>query len=530
MENKDKETISLKSILVRYLHHWKFFLIVFIISFIPAILYLILYPRTYEVRASIKIQEDDNSTMASLGLGEAAGLMKSFGIGSGGGSISIDDEMAILASNRMLRTVTNDLGLNIIYRNPYSFYNIYNEAPLKLSADSVTMAGLDDEYRFSVSVSPGKIKVKAKSIVEGLGETFTYTSLPANIKVGTTEFKLDFDNDGASMGSFKLNIKCLPASWMAETLGKDIAIEDVSTSSNVLEFSFLEHSKERGKDILNTLVENYNEDCENYKYIEESKTLEFVNARIDKILLDLSEVELAIQQYKTKNDMTLIESDVLMYSEIIKELQVSLIEVESQSRLMNMLDEYVKDPANKYNVIPSIITAAEGEKGGVVSKYNEAIVARDKFLKNSSEKNSMFKTMDNQVEKLRIGVFAMIDNAQRNYSKTLESLKSKEHQLMSKMRSIPEKEREYVVFRRNQEILQGLYVLLLQQREEALMSIGNPTERARLIEPAYIVKKPVGPRKVYAAAGMLVLTLVITIGYLFAKDLFISIKEEYKKS
>lgn len=172
----------------------------------------------------------------------------------------------------------------------------------------------------------------------------------------------------------------------------------------------------------------------------------------------------------------------------------------------------------------------EGEQGGAVTKYNEAIVERDRILKNSNETNPMFKIMDNQVETLRKGVFLMIENAQKATSRTLDGLKSKEKELLSKMRTIPAKEREYVNYRRNQEILQGLYLMLLQKREETMLSLGNETERARLIEPAYIKKKTLGPRKLYAAAGILFLTLVIPVGYLFTKDLIISLKEEYKRT
>ena len=100
MENND-EVIGLKGIIVRYLRHWKLFLIVFILSFIPAILYLVFYPRTYEFKTRIQIQEEQSLGGASLAMGEAAGLMKSFGIGGGSaGSISIDDEMSIQTLQR----------------------------------------------------------------------------------------------------------------------------------------------------------------------------------------------------------------------------------------------------------------------------------------------------------------------------------------------------------------------------------------------------------------------------------------------
>ena len=67
MEVKDNETIGLKSIIVGYLLHWKLFAGVFLFSLLPAVLYLILYPRTYEIMARIQIQEDKD-----LGGGYAA--------------------------------------------------------------------------------------------------------------------------------------------------------------------------------------------------------------------------------------------------------------------------------------------------------------------------------------------------------------------------------------------------------------------------------------------------------------------------
>lgn len=48
---------------------------------------MVIYPQTYEFVARIKIQEDKNlGSGGSMGLGEAAGLMKSFGLGSISGS------------------------------------------------------------------------------------------------------------------------------------------------------------------------------------------------------------------------------------------------------------------------------------------------------------------------------------------------------------------------------------------------------------------------------------------------------------
>ena len=529
MEKTENELVSLKSIFVKYLRHWKLFLVVFILSFIPAILYLKLVPRTYKFAAGILLQDDkDAGGMTGLGGGNVASLMKSFGIGSSGGSaINVEDEIEILNSNRLLRLMIHELGLHITYSKPWSLYQMYHEAPLKLTADSTTFANLQDEVKLQISVAPGKIKVKAGVLLSGWKGVYTFSSLPATFKVGTDDFTLDFDHDGAAQKTFKLNIKCQPAGWMAETIGKNIEIEDVSSSSNVLLLTCQEHSRQRGLDILNSLIRNYNEDMESYQKADDLKTMTFVNNRIALILDDLTKVEDALQDFKKKNEITLPEADMALYGENYTEIQKALIEGEMKVREVELLDAYIKDPENRYKAIPSVFTIEEGEKG-TVSMYNKAILTREKLLSHSNELNMMYQSAHREVEILRESVQTMVDNARENASKTVSGLKAKEKQLMSTFRSFPEKEREYITYVRDQEICQGIYLLMLQKKEETILSLNKQTDRARLIEPPIIMRKPVAPRKLYACIGILVLTIVVPIGYLFTKDLVLSIIEEFK--
>ena len=529
MENKDQENVSLKGIFVKYLRRWRLFLTVFILSFIPAVLYLKFYPRTYEFVASILLQEESDSPMSGLGLGGASGLMKSFGIGAGGSSINVDDEMEILASKRLFGMMIQTLGVNVNFSKPFSLYKMYREAPLKLSVDTTTLANLQDEFRFTVSVSPGRINVNVKTWISGINKTFTYASLPAVVKIDGHEFLLDFDNDGSQMNTFKLKIKVSPVGWMAETLSKKIQIEDVTSASNVLVMTYTDHSRQRGLDILHTLISEYNRDMESYKYREAGKTMTFVNNRIAEIVMALEKVEANIQDFKTKNDMTLLESDVVLNNTLFIAMKTAFTDAEMKAYSIDLLDNYIKDPENKNKAIPSVFSVNEGEKG-VIVEYNKAILERERILMNSNESNLMAQLANTQVEVFRESVIAMIGNARESINKELAALKSQEDELIKKFKSVPEKEREYVGFVRDQEILHGMYLLMLQKREETVISMGKQLERARLIEPPYIKKKPVAPRKLYAGIGIILLTLVVPVGYLFAKDLFISIKAEYKNA
>lgn len=114
--------------------------------------------------------------------------------------------------------------------------------------------------------------------------------------------------------------------------------------------------------MLDTLIAIYNKEAEAYKKGEARKSLVFLDGRIENIIAELAAVENQIEEYKSKNQLMDIEHDVQFYVEQMKELQTKLIELEAQSNVINMMDEFVKDPANKYNLVPVLLTAQEGER------------------------------------------------------------------------------------------------------------------------------------------------------------------------
>ena len=98
------------------------------------------------------------------------------------------------------------------------------------------------------------------------------------------------------------------------------------------------------------------------------------------------------------------------------------------------------------------------------------------------------------------------------------------------MGEIPTLEREYIDFRRQQEISQALYVILLQKREDLLLSVGDSKERVYIVEQPYVKAKSVAPRKLFALIGMIVFTLFVGVGYLFGKEQYVVLKEELRRA
>lgn len=406
-------------------------------------------------------------------------------------------------------------------------YRLYDEAPLSLTADDVTNENLAEDVEFSVSIHDDKIKVSVESVNMDK-QKLTFSSLPAEIKLPVGNFTLDHAINQRTE-SLKLNITYHPAGWVAEKLAEDFLIEESSKTSNVIELSCTDYEKNRGRNMLDKLVAIYNRDADAYKKNEANKTLSFLDVRINNVIHELAEVENKIEEYKSKNKLMDIEHDVAFYVEQMKELQTKLIELEAQSNVVDMMNDFVKNPDNKYNLVPVLLSAQEGEKGSVLSKYNELLLERARVIQNSTINNPLVGTLTEQVDKMRGSVLKTIGNAKEGMRLSIKDIKSKEQLIYDKMNNYPVAERQFVELKRKQEITQGVYLILLQKREETALVLGQVRDKARVLDPAYVKSKPVGPRKLFALIGMFALTLVVPVVYLFIRKQSLALMQEYRR-
>ena len=419
-----------------------------------------------------------------------------------------------------------ELGVNVDYKKPFSFYRVYERNPFRLRTDSATDTRLTESIEFTVKQTANKFDVK----VEGRtfdDQHFSFSSLPAVMKLPVGDFVLSSTDNQSDETKWIMTYR--PSGWVAEDLADEFLIEDNSKTSNVIELGCTDYERRRGVDMLNTLMRLYNMQADAYKKGQARTSLSFYDGRIQEVIQDLADVEQKIERYKSQHQLMDIEHDVQFYVEQMKELQTRLIELQAQMNVIDMMDAYVKDPANKYNIVPSLLNAQDGEKGAAIATYNEVLLERARVIQNSSMNNPLVGTLTKQADELRNGVYQTINNAREGLGISIADIKAKEQQLYNKMNVYPQAERTYVELKRQQEIVQGVYLILLQKREETALVLGQQQDKARILDTAYVKSKPIAPRKLYAAIGMLLLTLVIPVVYLFVKEQSISLMRAYKQ-
>lgn len=524
-KERTNETLSLKYIIVGYIRHWRYFLAAGLFSLIIAVMYLVFYPATYEVASKIRIQEDKSIGGSGIGLGEAAGLMKSFGLGAGGGgAINLDDEWAVFSSNQLLREVVYKLGLDVSYSKPYSFLNLYDGLPVKVMPDSILRSKIGDIISLKLEKKNGTVTV----VIDDLGIQKQFSSFPfiIDLNEGSLTF-LEIEN----VSNYKLDISVTPASWVAENLSEAIAIDDFSKTSNTLEFLLEDYDKTRGLDILNVLMSEFNKWSLKLKKADNEKSMAFLDGRLFGVLDQLSAVEQEIEQYKIKNKMTDVEYDLQFYADALKLLREKIVDLEVQNHLIGLLDSYVKDSKNSYSLIPSFTSSSGEQEGkGAISSYNEALLAYEKTKYTARGSNPLSEITETQLSKMRENAIVSIENTHKSIGFALDNLKKQESDIFAKMDNVPTYEREYLELRRQQEILQGVYLVLLQKKEEVALSNGKEQDRGLVIEQAYVKYKTIAPRKLYAALFVIIFTLFVPIVGLFIKDRLIDLGNAYKQS
>ena len=125
-----EEEIDLREELEKYLRYWPWFIIGVVICLISAFIYLHFTTPVYNTTASIIIKDEEKSP-ASSELSAFADL----GLLSGMGTSSIENEIGILNSRRLMTSVVKALNINVRYfdEDKVKCSELYQNTPLSRS-------------------------------------------------------------------------------------------------------------------------------------------------------------------------------------------------------------------------------------------------------------------------------------------------------------------------------------------------------------------------------------------------------------
>ena len=525
-ESKE-ENIDVKELLFKYLIHWPWFVGAVVACLIAAWVYLYMSTPVYNISATVLIKDDKKGGSAGMLSG-----LESLGLdGMISSSQNIDNEIEVLRSKTIVKEVVEDLGLYISYTDEDEFpsRNIYKTSPVQVSLTPQEADLLEEPMIVKMALQPqGSMDVTVKIDDDEYQKHFE--KLPAVFPTdkGTLAFFLTPDSVLSSKKTLEettdlekttrnitatINKPLTVAKWCC----KNMTIEPTSKTTSVAVISLKNSNVQRGKDFINKLLEMYNINTNNDKNEVAQKTAEFINERISIISKELGSTEKDLESFKRGAGITDLTSDAQIALTGSAEYEKKRVENQTHINLLQDLQKYMQNEG--YEVLPSNIGLQDVNLAAAINRYNEVLVERKRLLRTSTENNPTIINLDTSISAMKENVQVSLDRVLRGLFITKADLDREASRYSRRISEAPGQEREFVSIARQQEIKAGLYLMLLQKREENAITLAATANNAKIIDDAIADDAPVSPKGKMIYLVALVLGVGIPVGVIYLLEL-----------
>lgn len=525
-EVKD-ENIDVKELLFKYLIHWPWFVGAVVACLIAAWAYLYISTPVYNISATVLIKDDKKGGSAGMLSG-----LESLGLdGMISSSQNIDNEMEVLRSKTIVKEVVEDLGLYISYTDEDEFpsRNMYKTSPVQVSLTPQEADLLEEPMIVEMALQPqGSMDVNVK--IAGNKYQKHFEKLPAVFPTdkGTLAFFLTPDSVLSSKRTLEettdsekttrnITATINKPLAVAKAYCKNMTIEPTSKTTSVAVISLKNSNVERGKDFINKLLEMYNINTNNDKNEVAQKTAEFINERISIISKELGSTEKDLESFKRGAGITDLTSDAQIALTGSAEYEKKRVENQTQINLLQDLQKYMRNEG--YEVLPSNIGLQDVNLAAAINRYNDVLVERKRLLRTSTENNPTIINLDTSISAMKENVQVSLDRVLRGLYITKADLDREANRYSRRISEAPGQEREFVSIARQQEIKAGLYLMLLQKREENAITLAATANNAKIIDDAIADDAPVSPRSKITYLIALILGVGIPVGVIYLLEL-----------
>ncbi len=473
----EEPEFDLQEYLRRYLRYWYLFPIFIGLALTAAYFYLQITQPVYNTTATLLIKDEKKG----MGGGNMEILEE---LAQFSGSKLVENEIEVLSSLTLIAQVVENLGLGVAYdtQDGLRTVDLYKATNVVVTPTVVT------EYAYT---EPMIIHVE-DSLHFRLNEETTQRTYGQTLANEWGEFKVTRADSIDDAGYQDIRVHFTDLAGKAEDIQERLSVQQPNVKSTVLELSLEDTSPRRSRDILNMLLDVYVQSNLNDKNREASNTLKFIEDRLGLITGELGDVEGEVATYKSSRGLTDLSSEAQIFLENIQENDTKLSEVNNQLQVLESVEAFVS--ANGGTSPPATYMINDPVLVSLLTRLTDLQLQQERYARTTQAGNPLLETVNTQIATTKQAIRENLQNLRRGLAVTKQNLESINSRFSAGLRTMPQKEREYVGIKRQQTIKENLYLYLLQKREETALAYASTVTDSRLVDSPKTSFKPVKPK------------------------------------
>lgn len=513
-EQPEKSAFDFQTIYTMLVLNWKWFVLSVILCLGCGAIYLRYKTPTFQAQAKMLIKDDESNNRAT---GKST-LLTASNLGFMTNSAGIDNEMEILTSLSIAQQAVRDLKLYTTYKAKGKIKDqlMYKTEPVFVDLDPGHLEKLIYPIQLVITRDGNEYKVKGQYTASAFEETEktvyeiekTLNGLPARISTRVGTITLNANSQVAPMADgATIKVTIVAPKYMAMKYVKALSVSPTSKTTTIAQMVLTDEIPQRAVDYLRQLTVCYNRQANEDKNEIAVRTEEFINGRLEKINAELGSTEGSLEAYKKRNNMVELKMNAAQAVQNQDIFSQKLAEANTQVALLQSISQYMNDPANQYQTLPSNVGLTDQSATQLINKYNDIVLTRNRLLRSASESSPTVTPLTAQLDDLSASIRRAIAQAQKNMATQRQSVAEQYSKYVGQTSATPEQERILTQIGRQQDVKSGLYLMLLQKREENSISLAATADKGKLIDdPQYSGK--VSPR------GSIIMLLALVLGFL----------------
>lgn len=508
--NREPESALLADAWMLLLRKKILFIVCLALSLAMGYYYIRSTPKKYMRTATVMVKDAQMGT----GMVESQTFEDIFSLGRN----SVENEVGIFKSRRLMHLVAEKLNLNMNYRAlNLKKTDIYLGSPIIVefidaneNASVSMVVTLKEDKTVELSEMTANQEYNEQIDVQ-IGDTVKTLLGRVAVLLNSNVSKYDVNSE--------ILVSRSPIKAVANGFCQRLSVEASAAQSSLINLTIIDENYKRAEDILNTLIDVYNQDAIRDKNQITVNTASFIEERLRIIEADLNVVDSEIENYKKQHRLTDLSSESNVFLTNSNKLDNDGLSLDNQLNMAEYMKIYLLRNSKTSEMIPASIGIQDNGIQTQIIDYNEQVAKRNKLLTNSSERNPLIKNMDATLKSQRNAIVRAIDNLQTSLKFQVMNMKAKEQDTFDKITNLPTQQKQIVSIERQQKIKEELYLYLLNKKEENELQQIVMESNCKIVDTADGPISPVSPNKIQVILICLIIGISVPSLWLYLKSL-----------